>query len=170
MTQPQFGVHCLKANPIAFFADSSIHRSTVDDRPVISSFPVGYSDVNLTDRILRDKFFDPPGTPTHPCGHPGRQWYLDECCEHIRPSQEAVGSVYSLPDLIIVVLDGPRYVPLAIHNIAQVGVPVGGIEFLVLQGHTSSQIPAYRHYPALGSIHSHFTSVRPFSYGIQCGL
>ncbi|OMJ19089.1 hypothetical protein AYI70_g4942 [Smittium culicis] len=78
MTQTQFGVHCLKANPIAFFADSSIHRSTVDDRPVISSFPVGYSDVNLTDRILRDKFFDRPGTPTHPCGHPGRQWYLDE--------------------------------------------------------------------------------------------
>ncbi|OMJ07320.1 hypothetical protein AYI70_g12271, partial [Smittium culicis] len=44
------------------------------------------------------------------------------CCQHIRPSQEAVGSVYSLPDLVLVVLDRPRYIPLAIHNIAQVGV------------------------------------------------
>ncbi|OMJ12720.1 hypothetical protein AYI70_g8945 [Smittium culicis] len=62
------------------------------------------------------------------------------------------------------------YVPLAIHNIAQVGVLVGGVDFLALQGHISSQLPAYRHYPALGGIHSHFPSVRPFGYGIQCGL
>ncbi|OMJ15906.1 hypothetical protein AYI70_g6945 [Smittium culicis] len=92
------------------------------------------------------------------------------CCEHIRPSQEAVGSVYSLPDLILVVLDRPRYIPLAIHNIAQVGVLVGGVDFLALQGHISSQLPAYRHYPALGGIHNHFPSVRPFGNGIQCGL
>ncbi|OMJ16649.1 hypothetical protein AYI70_g6466 [Smittium culicis] len=92
------------------------------------------------------------------------------CCEHIRPSQEAVGSVYSLPDFVLVVIDGPRYVPLAIHNIAQVGVLVGGVDFLALQGHISGQLPAYIHYPALGGIHSHFPSVRPFGYGIQCGL
>ncbi|OMJ15614.1 hypothetical protein AYI70_g7150, partial [Smittium culicis] len=64
------------------------------------------------------------------------------------------GSVYSLPDLILVVLDRPRYIPLAIHNIAQVGVLVGGVDFLALQGHISSQLPAYSHYPALGGIHS----------------
>ncbi|OMJ22016.1 hypothetical protein AYI70_g3127, partial [Smittium culicis] len=75
------------------------------------------------------------------------------------PSQEAVCSVYSLPDLVLVVLDRPRYIPLAIHNIAQVGVLVGGVDFLALQGHISSQIPAYSHYPALGGIHSHFPSV-----------
>ncbi|OMJ11845.1 hypothetical protein AYI70_g9462, partial [Smittium culicis] len=87
------------------------------------------------------------------------------CCEHIRPSQEAVGSVYSFPDLIIVVLDRPRYIPLAIHNIAQIGLLVGGVDFLALQGHISSQLPAYSHYPALGGIHSHFPSVRQFGYG-----
>ncbi|OMJ10369.1 hypothetical protein AYI70_g10369 [Smittium culicis] len=62
------------------------------------------------------------------------------------------------------------YIPLAIHNIAQVGVLVGGVDFLALQGHISGQLPAYRHYPALGGIHSHFPSVRPFGYGIQCDL
>ncbi|OMJ18722.1 hypothetical protein AYI70_g5188 [Smittium culicis] len=86
------------------------------------------------------------------------------------PSTEAVGSVYSLPDLVLVVIDRPRYIPLAIHNIAQVGVLVGGVDFLALQGHISSQLPAYSHYPALGGIHSHFPSVRPFGYGFQCGL
>ncbi|OMJ27275.1 hypothetical protein AYI69_g3294 [Smittium culicis] len=91
-------------------------------------------------------------------------------CEHIRPSQEAVGSVYSLPELILVLLDSPRDIPLAIHNIAQVGVLVGGVDFVALQGHINSQLPAYCHYPALGGIHSHFPSVRPFGYGIQCGL
>ncbi|OMJ16513.1 hypothetical protein AYI70_g6539 [Smittium culicis] len=63
-----------------------------------------------------------------------------------------------------------RYIPLAIHNAAQVGVLVGGFDFLALQGHISSQLPAYRNYPALGGIHSHFPSVRPFSNGFQCGL
>ncbi|OMJ18373.1 hypothetical protein AYI70_g5386 [Smittium culicis] len=79
-------------------------------------------------------------------------------------------SEYSLPGLILVVLDRPRYIPLYIHNIAQVGVLVGGVDFLTLQGHISSQLLAYSHYPALGGIHSHFPSVRPFGYGIQCGL
>ncbi|OMJ21490.1 hypothetical protein AYI70_g3460 [Smittium culicis] len=118
-------VHCLKVNPVAFFADFPAHRPPVDDRP---------------------------------------------CCEHIRPSQEAVRSVYSLPDFVLVVLDRPRYIPLAIHNIAQVGVLVGRVDFLALQGHISSQLPAYSHYPALGGIHSHFPSIRPFGYGVQCGL
>ncbi|OMJ15890.1 hypothetical protein AYI70_g6955 [Smittium culicis] len=63
--------------------------------------------------------------------------------------EEAVCSIYNLPYLVLVVLDCPRYVPLAIHNIAQVGVLVGGVDFLALQGHISSQLPAYRHYPAL---------------------
>ncbi|OMJ07101.1 hypothetical protein AYI70_g12426 [Smittium culicis] len=93
-----------------------------------------------------------------------------ECCEHIRSTQEAVGSVYCLPGLVLVVLDRPRYVPLAIHNIAQVGVLVGGVDFLALQGHISSQLPAYSHYPALGGIHGHFPSVRLFGYGVQHGL
>ncbi|OMJ17158.1 hypothetical protein AYI70_g6155 [Smittium culicis] len=110
---------------------------------------------------MRAKFFDPPGTPGHPGGHPGLRRSLDE---------EAVGSVYSLPDIILVVLDRPRYIPLAIHNIAQVGVLVGGVDFLALQGHISSQLPAYSHYRALGGIHSHFPSVRPFGNGVQCGL
>ncbi|OMJ27738.1 hypothetical protein AYI69_g2817, partial [Smittium culicis] len=92
------------------------------------------------------------------------------CCEHIRPFQKAVGSVHSLPDLVLVVHDRPRYVPLAIHNIAQVGVLVGGVDFLALQGHISGQLTAYCHNPALGGIHSHFPSVQPFGYGIQCGL
>ncbi|OMJ30424.1 hypothetical protein AYI69_g31 [Smittium culicis] len=61
----------------------------------------------------------------------------------------------------------PRYIPLAIHNIAQVSVLVGGVDFLALQGHICGQLPAYCHYPALGGIHSHFPSVRPFGYGIQ---
>ncbi|OMJ12452.1 hypothetical protein AYI70_g9109 [Smittium culicis] len=86
------------------------------------------------------------------------------------PSQEAVRSVYNLSDLILVVLDRLRYIPLAIHNIAQVGVLVGGVDFLALRGHISSQLPAYRHYPELRGIHSHFPSVLPFGYGIQCGL
>ncbi|OMJ14981.1 hypothetical protein AYI70_g7565, partial [Smittium culicis] len=94
--------------------------------------------------------------------------HVFECCEHIKPSQEAIGSVYSLPDLVFVVFDRPRYIPLAIHNIAQVGVLVGGVDFLALQGHISSQLPAYSRYPALGGIHSHFPSVRPFGYGVQC--
>ncbi|OMJ07704.1 hypothetical protein AYI69_g11355 [Smittium culicis] len=38
-------------------------------------------------------------------------------------------SVHSLPDLVLVVLDRTRYIPLAIHNIAQVGVLVGGVDF-----------------------------------------
>ncbi|OMJ26374.1 hypothetical protein AYI70_g224 [Smittium culicis] len=83
---------------------------------------------------------------------------------------EALCSVFSLPDLILVVLDRPRYIPLAIHNIAQVGVLVGGVDFLALQGHISSQLPAYSHYPALGGIHTHFPSVHPFGYGVQCDL
>ncbi|OMJ09779.1 hypothetical protein AYI70_g10731, partial [Smittium culicis] len=62
------------------------------------------------------------------------------------------------------------YIPLAIHNIAQVGVLDGAVDFLALQGHISSQLPAYSHYPALGGIHSHFPSVRPFGNGIQCGF
>ncbi|OMJ28917.1 hypothetical protein AYI69_g1590 [Smittium culicis] len=61
----------------------------------------------------------------------------------------------------------PRYVPLAIQNIAQVGVLVGGVDFLALQGHIRVQLPAYSHYPALGGIHSHFPSVRPFVYGFS---
>ncbi|OMJ15507.1 hypothetical protein AYI70_g7219 [Smittium culicis] len=52
----------------------------------------------------------------------------------------------------------------------QVGLLVGGVDFLALQGHISGQLPAYSHYPALGGIHSHFPSVRPFGYGVQCGL
>ncbi|OMJ15569.1 hypothetical protein AYI70_g7188 [Smittium culicis] len=87
-----------------------------------------------------------------------------------RPSQEAVRSVYSLPDLVLVVLDSPRYIPLAINNISKVGVLVGGVEFLTFQGHISVQLTAYSHYPALGGIHRHFPSVRPFGYGIQCIL
>ncbi|OMJ09672.1 hypothetical protein AYI69_g10556 [Smittium culicis] len=90
--------------------------------------------------------------------------------EHISPSQEAVGSVDSLPDLILVVLDSPRDIPLAIQYIAQVCVLVGGVDFLTLQGHICCQLPAYSHNPALGGIHSHFPSVRPFGYGIQRGL
>ncbi|OMJ15727.1 hypothetical protein AYI70_g7063 [Smittium culicis] len=62
------------------------------------------------------------------------------------------------------------HIPLAIHNIAQVDVLVGEVDLLALQGHISGQLPAYSHYPALGGIHSHFPSVRPFGYGIQCGL
>ncbi|OMJ28576.1 hypothetical protein AYI69_g1950 [Smittium culicis] len=81
-----------------------------------------------------------------------------------------VGSVYSLPDLVLVVLDGSRDIPLAIHNKAHVGVLVGGVEFLALQGHISGQLPAYCHNPALGGIHSHFPSVRPFGYGFQFSL
>ncbi|OMJ07844.1 hypothetical protein AYI70_g3401 [Smittium culicis] len=123
--QLQVRIHYLKVNPVAFFADFSVRRPPVYDRP---------------------------------------------CCEHIRPSQEAVGNIYSLPDLILVVCNRPRYIPLAIHNIAQVGVLVGRVDFLALQGHISSQLPAYSHYPALGGIHSHFPSVRPFGYGIQFGL
>ncbi|OMJ13203.1 hypothetical protein AYI69_g9086 [Smittium culicis] len=92
------------------------------------------------------------------------------CCEHIKPSQEAVRNVYRLPDLILVVLDRLRYIPLAIHNIAQVGVLVGGVDFLALQNHISSQLPAYSHYLALGGIHSHFPSDRPFGNGVQCIL
>ncbi|OMJ16435.1 hypothetical protein AYI70_g6605 [Smittium culicis] len=95
---------------------------------------------------------------------------LPTWCEYIGPSQEAVRSIHSLPDLILVVFDSPRYIPLAIHNIAQIGVLVGGVDFLTLQGHISSQLPAYSHYPALGGIHSHFPSVRPFGYGVHCGL
>ncbi|OMJ11355.1 hypothetical protein AYI69_g9862 [Smittium culicis] len=87
-----------------------------------------------------------------------------------RPSQEAIRSVHSFSDLVLVVLDRPRYVPLAIHNIAQVGVLVGGVDFLALKGHICGQLPDNSHYPALGGIHSHFPSVRPFGYGFQCGL
>ncbi|OMJ27948.1 hypothetical protein AYI69_g2594 [Smittium culicis] len=87
-----------------------------------------------------------------------------------QPSQEAVRSVHSLPDLVLVVIDRPRYIPLAIHNIAQVGVLVGDVDFLALQGHISGQLPVYSHYPALGGIHSHFPSVRPFGNGVQCIL
>ncbi|OMJ21368.1 hypothetical protein AYI69_g5839 [Smittium culicis] len=76
----------------------------------------------------------------------------------------------SLPDLILVVLDGPRDITLAIHNIAQVGVLVGGVDFLALHGHISGHLPAYSHNPALGGIHSHFPSVRPFGNGVQCIL
>ncbi|OMJ24163.1 hypothetical protein AYI69_g4731 [Smittium culicis] len=104
------------------------------------------------------------GCSSEVCGQPS------QCSEHISPSQEAVRSVDSLPDLVLVVLDRPRYIPLVTHNIAQVGVLVGGVDFLALQGHISGQFPVYRHYPALGGIHSHFPSVRPFGYGIQCGL
>ncbi|OMJ08643.1 hypothetical protein AYI70_g11416 [Smittium culicis] len=86
------------------------------------------------------------------------------------PSQEAVDIVYRLPDLTLVVLDRPRYIPLAIHNIAQVGVPVGGVDFLALKGHISSQLAAYSHYPALGGIHRYFPSARRFGNGFQCGL
>ncbi|OMJ09905.1 hypothetical protein AYI70_g10653 [Smittium culicis] len=89
------------------------------------------------------------------------------CCKHICPFQEAVCSVYSLPYLVF---DRTRDIYLSIHNIAQVGVLVGGVDFLALQGHISGQLPAYSHYPALGGIHSHFPSVRPFGNGIQCGM
>ncbi|OMJ14445.1 hypothetical protein AYI70_g7865 [Smittium culicis] len=89
---------------------------------------------------------------------------------NIQSASKAVGSVYSLPDLVLVVLDRPRYIPLAIHNIAQVGVLVGGVDFLALQGHISGHLPAYRHNPALGGIHSHFPSVRSFGNGTQCIL
>ncbi|OMJ16389.1 hypothetical protein AYI69_g7852 [Smittium culicis] len=99
-----------------------------------------------------------------------RQSSSASCCEHISPSPEAVVSVDNLPDFIFVVLDGPRYIPLAIHNIAQVGVLVGGVDFLVLQGHIIIQLTAYCHNPALGGIHSHVPSVRPFGNGVQCGL
>ncbi|OMJ20544.1 hypothetical protein AYI70_g4043 [Smittium culicis] len=92
---------------------------------------------------------------------------LPTCCEHIRQSQEVVHRVYSLPDLVLVVFDRPRYIPLAIHNIAQVGVLVGGVDFLALQGHISSQLPAYSHYPALGGIHRHLLSVGPFGNDVQ---
>ncbi|OMJ26778.1 hypothetical protein AYI69_g3807 [Smittium culicis] len=64
----------------------------------------------------------------------------------------------------------PTNVPLAIHNIAQVGLLVGGVDFLALQGHISGHLPAYCHNPALGGIHSHFPSVRPFGYGVKCSL
>ncbi|OMJ15240.1 hypothetical protein AYI70_g7398 [Smittium culicis] len=70
---------------------------------------------------------------------------------NIRSSQEAVCSVYGYLD-------------------PQVGVLVGGVDFLALNGHISGQLPAYSHYPALGGIHSHFPSVRPFGYGVQCIL
>ncbi|OMJ26202.1 hypothetical protein AYI70_g349 [Smittium culicis] len=43
----------------------------VDVRLVISSFPVNYRDDSLTVYILRAEFFDPPGAPGHPGGHPG---------------------------------------------------------------------------------------------------
>ncbi|OMJ09735.1 hypothetical protein AYI70_g10755 [Smittium culicis] len=86
------------------------------------------------------------------------------------PFQEALASVYSLPDIFLFDLDCPGYIPLAIHNIAEVGVLVGGVDFLALQGHVHGQLPAYSHYSALGGIHSHFPSVRPFCYGVQCGL
>ncbi|OMJ07562.1 hypothetical protein AYI69_g11424, partial [Smittium culicis] len=32
-----------------------------------------------SDRLnLEGELFDPPGTPGHPCGHPGLHWCLDE--------------------------------------------------------------------------------------------
>ncbi|OMJ25586.1 hypothetical protein AYI70_g797 [Smittium culicis] len=62
------------------------------------------------------------------------------------------------------------YSPLAIHNIAQVGVLVGGVDLLALKGHISGQIPAYSHYTALGGIHSHFPSVQKFGNRVQYGL
>ncbi|OMJ25976.1 hypothetical protein AYI70_g529 [Smittium culicis] len=165
--QFQVRIHCLKVNPVAFFADFPIHRPSVDDRPIIPSFPVDYRDDSLTVWILGAKFFDPPGAPGHPGGHPSFHRCLDECCQHIRPSRIDVGSVYSLPDLV---LDRPRYIPLAIHNITQVGVLVSGVDFLALQSHTSIQLTAHSHYPALEGIHGHFPSVRSFGNGVQCGL
>ncbi|OMJ14975.1 hypothetical protein AYI69_g8363, partial [Smittium culicis] len=47
-------------------------------------------------------------------------------------------------------------------------VLVGRVDFLALQGHICGQLPAYSHNPALGGIHSHFPSVRPFGNGVQC--
>ncbi|OMJ13381.1 hypothetical protein AYI70_g8533 [Smittium culicis] len=46
--QLQVRIHSLKVNPVAFFADFSVHRPPMDDRPVISSFPVDYRDDSLT--------------------------------------------------------------------------------------------------------------------------
>ncbi|OMJ07056.1 hypothetical protein AYI69_g11579 [Smittium culicis] len=144
-------------------------------------------------RRFRAKFFYPPGAPGHPGGHPGLHRCLDEfvpdalhgrrfpdignhsdflvdfyfnglapgfahvkfpptCCENIRS--------FHL-----------RYIPLVIHNIAQVGVLVGGVDFLALQGHISSQLPAYSHYPELVGIHSisqvSDSSVMTFSAAIK---
>ncbi|OMJ25681.1 hypothetical protein AYI70_g727 [Smittium culicis] len=62
------------------------------------------------------------------------------------------------------------YIPLAIHNLAQVDVLVSGVDFLELQGDINDHLLAYSHYPALGGIHSHLPSVRPFGNGVQCGL
>ncbi|OMJ07273.1 hypothetical protein AYI69_g11512 [Smittium culicis] len=64
----------------------------------------------------------------------------------------------------------PIHIPIAIHSIAQVGVLVGRDDFLAMMGHISNQLHAFSVYSALGCIHSHFPSVRPFGYGIQCGL
>ncbi|OMJ26056.1 hypothetical protein AYI70_g480 [Smittium culicis] len=66
--------------------------------------------------------------------------------------------------------DFPTLATIRIALSISICVLVGGVDFLALQGHISSHLPAYRHYPALGGIHSHFPSVRPFGYGVQCGL
>ncbi|OMJ29879.1 hypothetical protein AYI69_g595 [Smittium culicis] len=71
-------------------------------------------------------------------------------------------------NLLDIILDRPRYVPFAIHDIAQVSVLVGEVSFFTLWGYIISQFPAYSHYPTLGGIHNHIPSVRPFGYGIQC--
>ncbi|OMJ12483.1 hypothetical protein AYI70_g9085 [Smittium culicis] len=62
------------------------------------------------------------------------------------------------------------YIPLATHNIAQAGLLVGGVDFVTLRGHISGQLRSHSHYSVLEGIHSHFKSVRPFVYGVQCGL
>ncbi|OMJ08357.1 hypothetical protein AYI69_g11100 [Smittium culicis] len=71
-------------------------------------------------------------------------------CKHISASHESICSVYSLSSFINI-LDRPRCVELAIHNLALVGVLVNRVEFLALQGHINSQIPANSHHPALES-------------------
>ncbi|OMJ17804.1 hypothetical protein AYI69_g7286 [Smittium culicis] len=76
--QLQVRIHSLKVSPVAFFPNFAVHRPPVDDRPVISPFPVNYRDYSLTIGILSAKFFYPPGTPGHPGGHPGLHRFLDE--------------------------------------------------------------------------------------------
>ncbi|OMJ15431.1 hypothetical protein AYI69_g8196 [Smittium culicis] len=71
--------------------------------------------------------------------------------------------IYSHPDVDIFFLVITESLTLSIHIIAQVGVVVGGVDFLALQGHISGKIPANSHSLAVEGIRAHFPSEKTFS-------
>ncbi|OMJ11196.1 hypothetical protein AYI69_g9926 [Smittium culicis] len=170
-----FGVGHALGSPVAAHSNSS---------DVLEVLPQCLRDGSMTCSVFGTVFLDPFGTACDPGGLSSHDWFGyqvgDPCfrgrpfdissltsistSELFRKKYAEYRAFWALFLLLLILSCTP---PLAIHDIAQVGVLFSGTDGLPLQRQFGRIVAVDSHDRTLGGIHSHFPGVRPHSDGVQ---